>query len=451
MVINGAEFTMKRSRLEALGLHTKLAALVDDLLTVSDDRLRNLVVLILRERSSTEEMTDIAVATNEIQRKGNVEMKTKKLLLLLIVLCVVVALGFARSFAQTNPTFVQLGQAKGALYKPDSGPPPHVGVVVMHREANYMNNIACREFSRRGFMVLCMNSRFENNEAIVDWELIPLDVAQGVNYLKNTQQMSRVILYGNSGGGVTMSFYQAVAENGPSVCQGTKKLVQCGDNLAGLTPADGIILSDGHPGNPILRLRSVNPAITNEKHPESLNSRLDPFDPANGYNPNGSSNYTDAFKNRYFKAQAERMNRLIDDALELLQQIDAGQNIYSDDAPFNIPRFDGARLLSLDSSIRHTTLFPEKLLKNDGSILVQLVESIAPPRPELKEANQTFSDGAREGLTVRSFLSSNAIRATNSMDELQIDLCSSNNSTPCMLQNVSVPLLAAANQASFQI
>ena len=241
-------------------------------------------------------------------------MNAKILLLVLTILSLQVAVDISRSFGQTNPTFVQLGQAKGALYKPDSGPPPHLGIVVMHREANYMNNIACREFSRRGFMVLCMNSRFENNEALVDWELIPLDVAQGVNYLRNTQKMSRVVLYGNSGGGVTMSFYQAVAENGPAVCQGPNKLVQCGDNLAGLTPADAIILSDGHPGNPILRLRSVNPAITNENHPERLNSRLDPFDPKNGYNPNGSSNYSDAFKNRYFKAQAERMNRLIDDA-----------------------------------------------------------------------------------------------------------------------------------------
>jgi hypothetical protein len=356
----------------------------------------------------------------------------------------------SNSFAQSNPTFVQLGQAKGALYKPDAGPAPHVGIVVMHREANYMNNIACREFSRRGFMVLCMNSRFENNEALVEWELIPLDVAQGVNHLRNAQQMSRVILYGNSGGGVTMSFYQAVAENGPTVCRGPKKLVQCGNNLAELTPADGIILSDGHPGNPILRLRSVNPAVTNEKRPEHLNSRLDPFDPNNGYDHDGPSHYSDAFKNRYFKAQAERMNRLIDDALALLQKIEAGQHTYTDDAPFNIPRFDGARLLSLDPSIRHTTLFPEKLLKNDGTIAIQFVESIAPSRPELKEANQTFSEGSREGLTVRSFLSSNAIRATNSMDEMQIDLCSSNNSTPCMLQNVTAPLLAAANQASFQ-
>ena len=375
----------------------------------------------------------------------------KKILLSLIILIAsTIAFPISWLFAQTNPIFVQLGQAKGALYKPDSGPTLQVGIIVMHRESNYMNNIACREFSRRGFVVLCMNSRFENNEALVDWELIPLDVAQGVNYLKNTQKMSRVILYGNSGGGVTMSFYQAVAENGPSVCQGDKKLVECGNNLAGLTPADGIILSDGHPGNPILRLRSINPAITNEKNPERLNARLDPFDTKNGYNPNGSSNYSDVFKSRYFKAQAERMNRLIDDAQELLKKIEAGQHVYTDDAPFNIPRFDGARLLSLDSSIRHTTLFPEKLLKNDGSIVIQFVESIAPPRPELKDANQTFSEGSREGLTVRSFLSSNAIRATNSMDELQIDLCSSNNSTPCMLQSVTVPLLAAANQASFQ-
>ena len=354
------------------------------------------------------------------------------------------------SFAQTNPVFVQLGQAKGAVYKPDSGPQLQIGILVMHREANYMNNIACREFSSRGFVVLCMNSRFENNEALVDWELIPLDVAQGVNHLKNVQKVNKVILYGNSGGGVTMSFYQAVAENGPSVCQGANKLVQCGNNLAGVPPADGIILSDGHPGNPILRLRSINPAVNNEKNPDRLNSRLDPFDPKNGYNPAGPSHYSEEFKARYFKAQAQRMNRLIDDALELLQRIEAGKYIYTDDAPFNIPKFDAARLLSLDPSIRHTTLFPEKLLKNDGSIVVQIIESIAPSRPELSDANHTFSEGSREGLTVRSFLSSNAIRANNSMDETQIDLCSSNNSTPCMLQQVSVPLLAAANQASFQ-
>jgi hypothetical protein len=41
-----------------------------------------------------------------------------------------------QSMAQSNPTFMQLGRAKSALYKPDSGPEPHVGIIVMHRESN---------------------------------------------------------------------------------------------------------------------------------------------------------------------------------------------------------------------------------------------------------------------------------------------------------------------------
>jgi hypothetical protein len=138
-------------------------------------------------------------------RKGNLEMKTRIHLPAVIILGLIVAFDISRSFAQTNPVFLQLGQAKGALYKPDSGAAPHVGIIVMHREANYMNNIACTEFSKRGFMVLCMNSRFENNESVVNWELIPLDVAQGVNYLRNTQHLSRIILYGNSGRGSTLA------------------------------------------------------------------------------------------------------------------------------------------------------------------------------------------------------------------------------------------------------
>src|SRR5215510_10762547 len=267
-------------------------------------------------------MIDVAVTTKDNNRKESVEMKTK-MFLLLLVLCVTLGLGFSSSFAQTNPVFVQLGQAKGALYKPDSGPPPHVGIIVMHREANYMNNIACTEFSKRGFMVLCMNSRFENNEALVDWELIPLDVAQGVNHLRNVQQMTKVVLYGNSGGGVTMSFYQAVAENGPAVCQGTNKLVECDNSVANLVPADAIILSDGHPGNPILRLRSINPSLRRKLGDaitvNGIDASLDPFDPRNGYNPSGPSHYSERFKERYFREQSEQINRLIAVAVKRLQ------------------------------------------------------------------------------------------------------------------------------------
>jgi len=353
--------------------------------------------------------------------------------------------------AQTNPVYVpfQDGVA-GALYKPDSGAAPHIGIVVMHREGNFMRHIACTEFSRRGFLVLCMNSPFVNNESSVDWELIPLDVAQGVKYLRDVQHMTKIVLFGNSGGGATMTFYQAVAETGPTICQGPSKLAQCSNNVAGLTAADGLILVDAHPGNPIMRLRSLNPSILDESNPARRDPSVDPFDPKNGYNPNGASKYSEEFKRKYFEAQAGRMNRLIALATKQWKEIQNGTGPYPDDAPFNSFGFDGARLLSLDSSIRHTTRGPVKFLKNDGTIVNEVVPSIAPPRPELARANRTFREGTQGGLTLRSFLSSNAIRATDSMNEKKIDLCSSNNSTPCMLQSVTVPVLIAAMQASFQ-
>jgi hypothetical protein len=199
-----------------------------------------------------------------------------------------------------------------------------------------------------------------------------------------------------------------------------------------------------------LRLRSINPSITGDRDHPQIDPALDPYSPANGYNASGSSHYSDAFKAKYFTAQSARMNKLIDEAQGLYSEIQAGKNFYSDDAPFPISGFDDARLQSLDTSIRHTTAQPEKLLKNDGTIVTEMVPSIYPPRLELAKLGRTFKEGARDGLTVRSFLSSNAIRSTNSMDEKKIDLCSSNNSTPCMLQHVTVPLLAVAHQASFQ-
>jgi len=127
--------------------------------------------------------------------------------LAVVVFSLIFIIPGSRLLAQSNPVFVQLGRAKGALYKPDTGAEPRVGIVVMHRESNYMNNVACGEFARRGFLVLCMNSRFENSESSVKWELIPLDVSTGVNYLKKQLgARGKIVLYGHSGGGVTMSF-----------------------------------------------------------------------------------------------------------------------------------------------------------------------------------------------------------------------------------------------------
>jgi hypothetical protein len=194
-------------------------------------------------------------------------------------------------------------------------------------------------------------------------------------------------------------------------------------------------------------LRSVNPAVTNDagiisqNQAPLINPDLDPFNPKNGYNPNGNSAYSDAFKRRYFAAQAERLNRLIGLALDKLKQIDKGAYRYPDDDAFLVVKGTSGRLMQLDVSIHPSTVKPRKLLKNDGSVVSQIVESVRRPDPGLVEQDARFSGGARF-LTIRSFLSANATRAKDSMDD--IDWCSSNNSTPCALQAISVPLLITA-------
>ena len=104
--------------------------------------------------------------------------------------------------------------------------------------------------------------------------------------------------------------------------------------------------------------------------------------------------------------------------------------------------------MQLDLSVHHNTAKPRKLLRNNGTIVTQIVESVRRAAPELASQNATFEDGT-PFLTTKSFLSANAIRATDSMDG--IDYCSSNNAPPCHLPRIRVPLLVAAMGAHYFI
>lgn len=380
-------------------------------------------------------------------------------------------------FAQSNPLYVPLpGGVKAVLYRPDSNSNSKVGVIVIHRTSNYLNHPACTQLSSRGLTVLCMNSRFDNNEALVDWELIAQDVGAGVTYLKNTQHMNKVILFGHSGGGPTTTYYQAVAEKGPSYCQGPDKLTQCDSSgprsVAGLTPADGIVLADAHPGNTGIALRAINPSIKQnqdkevvgvdgENPPITPQKDLDPFDPANGFSTTGNSNYSNAFVKRYTAAQSDRMNDWIEQALHIRAEAAAGTWRFPDDDSIIIARGGGsvagggstAAIFVTDIRQQCCTTKPEKLMMNDGTIVSnQIVQSLRLPRPTFAPGNpggnDTFDSGTKN-LTVTSFLSANAIKSTDSADYKQIDWCSSNNSTPCALQNISVPLLVTAMGAHY--
>jgi hypothetical protein len=205
-------------------------------------------------------------------------------------------------------------------------------------------------------------------------------------------------------------------------------------------------------------LRGINPSVIDEGNPpdKRVDPTLDPFNPANGFNPNGASHYSEAFQRRYYAAQSKRMNDLIAHAENVLDEMKSGTYGYPDDDLIVIPRGGNpgagpgaaAALFDYDPTIPGImqTARPEKLLRNDGRIVREVVHSVFVAQPKLRTLHETF-DGGTKILSVRSFLSANATRSTNALDG--IEDCSSNNSTICAVQSIAVPELFVAMGAHY--
>ena len=109
------------------------------------------------------------------------------LLFLNVIFLLTVSLGFADP---PPPEYIQFSPSttKGALYYPDPAvfPSPHIAFIFIHRTANYLSHPGTVEVPKRGFVVLGMNPRCDNNEALCrPWEDNALDVKSGVNFLRS--------------------------------------------------------------------------------------------------------------------------------------------------------------------------------------------------------------------------------------------------------------------------
>jgi pimeloyl-ACP methyl ester carboxylesterase len=346
-------------------------------------------------------------------------------------------------------------QTFGLLYSPSTlGPESSVGLILMHPNADFLNHIGCSELAKRGFRVLCINGQYFNTKReYMIWEKVPFDIKPAVEYLRQLPGINKVVLVGHSGGGQLMPFYQNVAENGAAACRGEGRYVDCPDELAGLPPADGVVLLDAHHGYSANTLTSMDPAVRDEVSPNVVDPSLDVFNPANGYDPAGGT-YSDDFRRRYFRAQAERMLRLTDRALARRALIAQGKGLFPDDEPFLLARGQ-ARLWQLDTSLISHTREAYPVLKPDGSTVVEVAHSVrvagvtpgSGGEPSLTaRTNASFAEGA-VNYTVMSWLSNNALRVDPDRylvteDSIKgIDWNSSNTSTPANIEGVHVPLL----------
>lgn len=82
---------------------------------------------------------------------------------------------------------------------------------------------------------------------------------------------------------------------------------------------DGLVLVAPHPGQGRLLLSMIDPSVTDEGDPFSVDADLDPYNPANGFGeaPEGSR-YSPEFLDRYRAAQHARVARLDEWARELI-------------------------------------------------------------------------------------------------------------------------------------
>jgi hypothetical protein len=183
-------------------------------------------------------------------------------------------------------------------------------VCLMHPRANFSRHYLVPGLVEAGLAVLCINSRWLNNDATLIHELVLLDAAAGVAAAR--ARYERVVLCGNSGGGSLFTFYlgQALAPEGSRLRE-----LATGDpfdlNAFELPRADAMVYLAAHPGEGHFLLHAIDPSVTDDDDPLSCDPALDLFDPRNGFvEPPRSSRYTPEFLAAYRAAQRARIARL---------------------------------------------------------------------------------------------------------------------------------------------
>lgn len=354
-------------------------------------------------------------------------------------------------------TFVRLGNRLNditcMIYEPRlRDKRGRVGIVLIHPDANYMEYQPAIELARRGCCVLA--SHFVDTAASLDRKIT--EVAKLVRCLKDYPGIEKILLLGHSGGATLMSAYQSVAENGARVFQGEEKVAPL-DEIGDIPAADGVMLLDSNLGNGVMTLLSLDPAVVDEDSGMVRDPKLDLYNPENGYCA-GNCTYSEAFLKKFWRAQAERMNRLIDYCQERVALIEVGKGRFADDEPLIVPggsqfALNNKLIPQVPSYFSHTRQAWD-LIHKDGSITHQIIPCLRKAHPG-ENLSGSWEDGVLY-TSVRTFLKSVAVRVDPEIygyDESEIygiDWSSSYCNTVGNVEEISAPLLIMGMTGSYE-
>ena len=197
---------------------------------------------------------------------------------------------------------------------------PGTAVCIMHPREFLATHYLIPAIVEAGFAAWTQTARAVGNDLRLEHERALLDVAAGQVKLRE-MGIKNVVLLGNSGGASLYSFYNSQALKAPNARLTHAPGGRAVDLArAYMPPPDGFAFISPHPGQGMVLLNAIDPSVTDEGNPLSVDPALDPFATTNGFrDPPQSASYGTEFQARYREAQRARVQQLDAKARALIE------------------------------------------------------------------------------------------------------------------------------------